>query len=112
ISTTIAIRTILNRLGFGNNIASIGVGDSEGSPCVKGRSRSVRSAVPLSLHQNGLSIDRSAVFATCGSARPADTSLNMRLIYRPANWQTLTRRQQLRQLGNIGGNPSRLIFAE
>ena len=52
--------------------------DREGSsPCIKGQSFSVRYVVPLSLHQNGLSIGPSAAFGTCGGAKPADTSLNI-----------------------------------
>src|SRR5262249_55326773 len=66
------------------NMLPLVSGDREGSPCVKGQSRSARSAVPLSLHQNGLSIGPSNVFGTRGPARPADTSLRIRPIYPPA----------------------------
>ena len=58
----------------------MGVGDSERSPCIKGRSLSVRSVVVLSLRQNGLSIDPSVVFGTCGPARRAGTGLNIQSI--------------------------------
>jgi hypothetical protein len=47
---------------------------------MKGRSSSVRSVVALLLRQNGLSIDLSAVFATYGRAKRADTSLKVRSI--------------------------------
>jgi hypothetical protein len=55
-------------------------GDSERSPCIKGRSSSVRSVVVLSLHQNGLSIGPSVVFGTYGPARRAGTGLNIQSI--------------------------------
>jgi hypothetical protein len=63
-----------------SHVPPLGVGDSKRFPCVASQSSSVRSVVVLSLHQNGLSIGPSAVFGTYGSARGADTGLNIRSI--------------------------------
>jgi hypothetical protein len=71
---------------------------------VTDQSRIARSAVLLSLHQNGLSICQTVVFGTCDPARPADTSLNTRPTYPHANWQTPNK-----QLRDIRRDPPRLI---